>query len=173
MRPILRPWILLLAAAIFLVGGLFWARSQTGDKAPTDPLLEAQQQMEGALGAKLATIAGPEGGLKVEAVRKGSPADQTGMKVGDRLLSVGDRSVWHVQQLSEFVSEQLESAPALAFLMARDDEYFQIIFRRPGAHTGAPGQMPPGAAGRLPGRGPAAAPGRMPGLTPPPGEAGP
>jgi len=152
MRPILRTWVLLLIGAIIIVGGMFWARAHSGAAAKKDPLLEAQAQVEKAFGMKLATACGPEGGLKVEAVKKGSPADLTGIKVGDRVLTVGDRSVWHVYQFSQYASEVLQSAPGVSMLVERKGGYLQVVF-------GRRGMTPAGAAGPMPGGMPEGMPG--------------
>ncbi len=128
MKPILRTWTLLLIAAIALVFGLFWARGKSGE-AKKNPLEQSQAAMEKSLGMKLATQSGPEGGLKVEAVKKGSPADAVGIKVGDRILTVGDRSVWHVYQFQEYASKLSEQAPAMLLLVERKGEYHNVVLR--------------------------------------------
>ncbi len=135
MKPILRTWTLLLIAAIALVFGLFWARAKAGE-AKKNPLEQSQAEMEKIIGMKLALESGPMGGLKVEAVKKGSPADSVGIKVGDRVVSIGDKSVWHVYQFHEYASKLSEQAPVLMLLVERKGEYRQVIFK-------LQGQIPP------------------------------
>jgi S1-C subfamily serine protease len=130
MKPILRSWMLLLVGAIVFVGGMFWVRANSSS-GPQDPLLEAQQDLESVFGMKVALQANQQGGLQIEAVTPGGPAEHVGLAAGDRVVACGDKSVWHSYQLLQFVQQQMESAPAVVLLVERDGEYRQVVFGRP------------------------------------------
>jgi predicted metalloprotease with PDZ domain len=127
MRPILRTWTLLLITAIVLVIGLFWARAKSNEPKK-NPLELSQADIEKGFGMKLETGSKSTGGLKVEAVKKGSPADKLGMKVGDRVVAVGDRSVWHVYQFHQYVTDLVMQYPAVMLLVEQNGEYRQVVF---------------------------------------------
>jgi hypothetical protein len=152
MRPLLRTWILLPIIAIIIVVGMFWAREQARE-AKKDPLVKAQEGIEKSFGMKLETKTSSGSGLKVLAVRPGSPADKTGIKAGDVVVALGERSVWHVYQFADLMSKQLQAMPYLPLLVEHKGEYRSFVF---GTHAamqgGAPGMAPPGAGmrGRAP-----------------------
>ncbi|HUU54103.1 MAG TPA: PDZ domain-containing protein [Armatimonadota bacterium] len=130
MKPRVRTWTLLLIAAIGFMAALFWIRANpTKEK---NPLTEAQETIEQAFGMKLALESGPQGGLPVEAVEAGGPAANVGVEVGDRILAVGDESVWHVYQLIEIVNRWVSASPGLPLLVEREGEYRVLVFRSSG-----------------------------------------
>jgi len=126
MKPGIRSWTMLLVAGILFVSGLFWVRANP--PADKDPLMEARDGLAKAFGLEVALKAGREGGLLVEGVRPGSPAERAGIQVGDRVVACGDRSVWHVYQLAEFISEDVRAGPAVSLLVQRDDKYWPAVF---------------------------------------------
>ncbi len=126
MKPRMRSWIIALIAAILFVGGLFWVRANPPAGEP-DPLVDARDQLVERLGLEVALEAGPGGGLRVEGVRPDSPVDRAGIQVGDRLMACGDRSVWHVHQLVQFIAEDLGVAPAVSLMMERDGVYWNVL----------------------------------------------
>ena len=97
MRPRIRTWTLLLVAVIGFVAVLFWTRSNPAQEK--DPLTEAQETIADAFGMTLAQVCGPEGGLPVEAIEPNGPAAGAGIEVGDRVVTIGDESVWHAAGL--------------------------------------------------------------------------
>ncbi len=130
MRPAVRTWTLLLIAGIVFMAALFWIRSKPIGKK--DPLTESQETIEKAFGMKLAKESGPQGGLPVEAVDPRGPAAGSGVEVGDRVVAVGDRSVWHVYQFIQLVNERAPVASAVPLLLEREGEYRVVVFRGQG-----------------------------------------
>lgn len=146
MKALFRTWTILLLLAIVLVGVLV-LRGQQGEEKK-DPVVQAQEAIEKGLGMQLETQSSTGAGLKVLAVRKGSPADQEGIKVGDRIITVADRSVWHTYQFLDFMSQQREIMPALPVLVANKDNYRTVVFGRPsGSRTATP---PPAGVSKSP-----------------------
>lgn len=129
MRPVLRSWMLLMVAAIVFVGAMFWARANPPAQNQ-DPLEEAQQQIESAFGMTVEKKAGPQGGLHVESLKPGSPAEQVGLQEGDRIVAVGTKSVWHVHQFVEFTQGALGTTGAAVLMVERDGQYKQTVFAR-------------------------------------------
>jgi len=130
MRPRLRTWTLLLIAAIVFVGLLFWARANPYEEKA--PVVEAQETIQRAFGMKLATETKSGDGLSVEEVDPKGPAANVGIEAGDRIVAVGDESVWHTYQFIEAANKRLSAAPMLALLVERKGEYRVIIFRADG-----------------------------------------
>ncbi|NIR00309.1 MAG: PDZ domain-containing protein, partial [Gemmatimonadales bacterium] len=85
---------------------MIWVRVRAPSAGTDDPLLLARESIAERFGMELATTAGPEGGLLVETVAPGRPAEQVGIQAGDRIVACGDRSVWHVYQLMELIDDQ-------------------------------------------------------------------
>ncbi|MBN1460468.1 MAG: PDZ domain-containing protein [Armatimonadetes bacterium] len=123
MRPRLRIWTLLLLAAIGLVGVMFWIRAHPEHYSQKDPLTESQEVISGALGMTLQKDSEGRGGLEVLEVSRDGAAARAGIQVGDRIIAVVDRSVWHIHQFQELVLEQLGQFPALILLKERDGSY--------------------------------------------------
>jgi S1-C subfamily serine protease len=142
MKPILRWWTLLLVAAILFVGGMIWVRLQPPAADRNNPLLQARESIAERFGMEVATAAGPEGGLLVEAVTPGEPAERVGIQVGDRIVACGDRSVWHVHQMVEVIDEQVSRGGVVAMLIERDGAYRLQTFghRRHAPPRGTGGQ---------------------------------
>jgi S1-C subfamily serine protease len=139
MKPVLRTWVVLLLGAIVFVAGLFWVRANFAELQKKDPLTEAQESIEDTFGMTLAKEPGPGGGgLPVEAVDPEGVAARAGFDVGDRVMAVGDRSVWHIYQFAELVDASISVAPVLPLLVERDGEYRQVLI----GHRGAPLVMP-------------------------------
>ena len=127
MRPRIRTWTLLLVAAIGFMAALFWVRANPSQEK--DPLAEAQETIDHAFGMTLAQTCGPEGGLPVEAVEPNGPAAGVGIEVGDRIMSIGDESVWHAYQFIEALNRRASSSAALPLLVERDGNYRVVVFR--------------------------------------------
>ncbi len=138
MKPLLRSWVVLLLVAIALVGALFWVRANFAELQKKDPLTEAQESIEEAFGMRVAKESGPKGGLPVEAVEPGGPAEQVGLAVGDRIMALGDRSVWHVYQFADLINSSITAGRGIMLLVQRDGEYRMIVFR----HRTGPVSMP-------------------------------
>lgn len=130
MRPRIRTWTLLLIAAIGFMAALFWIRANPTQKK--DPLTESQETVEHAFGMTIARESGPTGGLAVEAIERDGPAAGVGIEVGDRVMAVGDESVWHAYQFIEAVNRRASSSPSLSLLVEREGAYRVIVFRSSG-----------------------------------------
>jgi hypothetical protein len=123
MRPILPPWALFLFAAILFMGGLFWVRAHPGEKH--NPLEESVEELSHYLGMEVEAVparAGP-GGLLVKAIRPDSMAERIGVKVGERVAAVGDRSVWHAVQLQQLISDEMSRRGSCTLMLAKDQVY--------------------------------------------------
>ncbi len=138
MKPLLRSWVVLLLGAIVFVWALFWVRANYAELQKKDPLTEAQESIEEALGMRVAKESGPGGGLPVEAVEPGGPAEQVGLAVGDRIMALGDRSLWHVYQFADLINSNVTMGRGIMLLVQRDGEYRMIVFR----HRTGPVSMP-------------------------------
>jgi hypothetical protein len=117
----------LLLAAIGLVVGMFWIRAHPEDFSPKDPLTAAQDVMSEAFGMTLAKDSEGRGGLEVLEMSRNGAAAQGGLQVGDRIVAIADRSVWHIHQFQELVLEQLEAFPGLILLRERDGSYEMVV----------------------------------------------
>ena len=138
MRPRIRTWTLLLVAVIGFVAVLFWTRSNPAQEK--DPLTEAQETIADVFGMTLAQVSGPEGGLPVEAIEPNGPAAGAGIEVGDRVVTVGDESVWHVYQFIEALNKQASSSASLPLLLEREGDYRIVVFRS-GGPLPVPGEV--------------------------------
>jgi S1-C subfamily serine protease len=139
MKPFLRTWVVLLLGAIVFVAGLFWVRANFAELQKKDPLTESQERIEDAFGMTLAKESGPAGdGLLVEAVDPEGVAARAGLDVGDRVMAVGDRSVWHIYQFADLVNASISVAPFLPLLVERDGDYRAVVI----GHRAGPLVMP-------------------------------
>ncbi len=138
MRPFLRAWVVLLLAAILFVAGLFWVRANFAELQEKDPLTECQEAIDEAFGMTVAKESGPSGGLLVEAVDPEGAAARASIQAGDRIVALGDRSLWHVYQFAGLINSAVAVAPALALLVERDGEYRSVVI----GHRGGPLEMP-------------------------------
>lgn len=147
MRPLLKPWMLLLLAAIALMALMIWVRAHPHERE--DPLLQAAERLAESVGLEVETQADAGPGVLLKGVRPGSVAAQLGFKPGDRVIAVGDRSVWHSHSLLTRLGEMLGQNSPAPVLVQRGQEYLSIVFGRrgPGPGAGAPG----GYGGRAPG----------------------
>ena len=139
MRPVLRSWIVLFVAAILFVGGLFWLRSRPQEPEVADPLAEARESLDRVFGLEIASEVAAEGGVRVEAVKAGSPAEWAGIKGGDRIVVCGDLSVWHAQQLADFAAELISRGLPVVLLVEREGSYRPAVLTGP---RGRPGGGP-------------------------------
>lgn len=126
MRRLLPSWAVLLIGAILFVAGLFWIRSHPGQK-PT-PLEEAVETISQYLGMEVEQAPGPEGGLLVKGVRPGTMAHRLGVQVGEKVMAVGDRSVWHAVQLQQLINEEMQRRRGCAIMLAKDQTFRTVIF---------------------------------------------
>ena len=65
------------------------------------------------------------GGLRVQEVVEGSPADRVGMRPGDRIVEVAGRRLNDLNDYLEVVEEQFGLLP-LTFLIARKNQGYYI-----------------------------------------------
>jgi S1-C subfamily serine protease len=121
MRFTLPAWALLLIAAILFVAGLFWVRAHPAQK--DNPLAQATDNISLGLGMEVEPAPGPEGGLLVKEVRPKSVAEHVGVKVGERVVAVGDRSVWHAVQLEQFISEEMSTTGSCTIMLVKGNVY--------------------------------------------------
>ncbi len=142
MRPVLSPRIIFLVAAIIFVSLMIWTRMHP--QKPEDPVGDAMSQLSKGLGLDIAPVAGPNGGVPVTAVRAGSPADRLGFRAGDRILAIGDRSVWHALNIQEFLGQALTTGRAIPILVDSNGNYHAIIM---GRQMSSPGGRPGGGRG--------------------------
>ncbi len=70
---------------------------------------------------------GGAGGVRVEGVRAGGPAQRGGIKAGDRIVACGDQSVWHAQQLWELISGLGTQRMPVALLVEREGTYHGVM----------------------------------------------
>ena len=137
MRPVVRSWMLLLIGGILFAAGMFWVRARQHTGGSDDPLLQARDSLARSFGIEVATEALPEGGVRVEEVRPGSPAERAGINPGDRIVACGDRSVWHAYQLAQYIGEALAFGPAVTLLVESSGNYRPATF---GMQPSAPGR---------------------------------
>lgn len=124
--------ILLLLAIVFVLG-LFWVRNQPPQVE--DPLAESQQAINKKLGFLVEEVPGPRGGLTVISVTPNTPGARMGLKAGDRILAVNERSVWHVVQLQDLLAEKL--AKGMTVLMVEREGTFRVALVSSRAIPGA------------------------------------
>ena len=130
MRPRIRTWTLLILAAIGFMAALFWVRANPSQEK--DPLTEAQETIDHAFGMTLAQACGAEDGLPVEALEPNGPAAGAGIEVGDRVVAIGDESVWHAYQFIEALNKRAPSSPVLPLLLEREGDYRVVVFKSSG-----------------------------------------
>jgi hypothetical protein len=133
-------WIILLILVIAIVAVVMFRGEPEKEK---DQVVQAQETIDRVLGMKLEPAASTGTGLKVEGITKGGQAEQQDIKIGDRVIAVGDRSVWHTVQFTEFASEFSEARRPLPMLVESKGNYRLVVFGRP---QGASPQNPPAAA---------------------------
>ncbi len=121
MRPVLSAWALLLIGAILFMGGLFWVRAHPAQKA--NPLTQATDTISAELGMEVEPAASLEGGLLVKAVRPKSIAAQVGVKAGEKVVAVGDRSVWHAVRLQELISKEMSTRGSCTIMLVKGTTY--------------------------------------------------
>lgn len=136
MRPRFHKWMLLPVAAIVVVAGMFWAREQARE-AKKDPLTKAQEWVQKSFGMTVEQKTSTGSGLKVEGVLPGSAAAEAGIKAGDQVVAVGDRSVWHVYQLIELISQRTRG-PVVPVLVATGEDYHLARLPLAGVKTPPP-----------------------------------
>lgn len=117
-------WTVLLLLAILFVVGLIWVRKQPQELE--DPLADAQHELHEKLGFLIEEMPGPKGGLTVKEVTPDSPAVQMRLEVGDRILAVNERSVWHARQLQDLLAEKLQRGPTV-LMVERQGEYRSLL----------------------------------------------
>src|SRR5574340_67212 len=128
MKPVLSPRIILLLAAIIFVSLMIWTR--THPQKPEDPVMDAINELSRGLGLVIEPVAGPKGGVTVTSVNAGSPAERLGFKAGDRILAIGDRSVWNALNVQEFLGQGLSSGAPFPILVDSKGNYHAIILGR-------------------------------------------
>ena len=144
MRRILPSWAWLLVIGILFVGGMMWMRVKPpAPRQPDDPLLEAANDLEDAIGLQVDPAPGRGGGVRVTGIKPGTPAEQLGIQAGDRIVACGSQSVWHSYQLAELMSQSLGSGYPVSLLVEREGTYWQVMVGA-GRHTHT---QPPAAAG--------------------------
>lgn len=152
----------LLVLAIFFVVVLLLVRNQ--QPPIDDPVGDAVKELSQGLGMDVDRDAQGGAGVAVLAVKAGSPADRLGLRKGDLIRAVGDRTIWHAKALHDQLSESLQRGGA-SLLVENNGVFRQILMggvaagRMAGAGTGA-GTGPAGRAG-MAGRAPGGA--RAPG----------
>ena len=144
MKPLLSPRVVLLVAAVVFVALMIWVR--THPEKQEDPTMEAVTQLSEKVGLTIQPVPGPSGGLPVTDVRPASAADRLGFRKGDRILAVGDRSVWHALMFSEQLSQSLSSGRPFPILVDSNGTYHAIIMGRAMRAAGRAGQQQPGPA---------------------------
>jgi len=127
MRPLLSARVVLLVVGIALVAVMFWARANPPGQ--DDPLKQAVRGISRALGLEVDPLpsAGPVGGLTVRSVRRGGPGERLGLAVGDRIVALGDRSVWHAITLAEGIDEVASRGLPVPIMVASGNKYRSVI----------------------------------------------
>ncbi|MCJ7822660.1 MAG: PDZ domain-containing protein [Armatimonadetes bacterium] len=143
MRRILPPWAWLLVIPILIVGAMMLMRlNPPVNEGPSDPLLEAANHLESALGLQIDTVPLPGGGVRVSGIVPGTPAEQLGIQAGDRIVACGSQSVWHVYQLADLMTQSLGAGYPASLLVEREGTFWQVVLGGT-RHTHA---QPPAAA---------------------------
>lgn len=128
MKRLLPGWAVLLGAAILFVAAMIWVRAHPQE--PEDPLERARMMVYEKLGMDLAVVATTGSGLEVKAVDAGSSAEALGFQVGDRIVAVGDRSVWHVVSFTEQLDQYFSQRLPVPVLVNRSGVYHSILMGR-------------------------------------------
>jgi S1-C subfamily serine protease len=128
--------MLLPVVAIAVVAGMFWAREQARE-AKKDPLTKARDWVQKSFGMTVERETKTGSGIKVEAVAPGSAAAEAGIRAGDQIVAVADRSVWHVHQLVELIAEGT-GGPVVPVLVATGDDYHLVRLSLAGMKTPPP-----------------------------------
>ncbi len=136
MRPLFRAWMLLPIIAILFIAGLFWARQQAA-QGKKDPLTQAQDWVRDSFGMTVEKATTEGDGLKVEVVSSGGAAAAVGIKAGDRIIAVGERSVWHVYQLTTLIAKWM-NGPVAPVLVASGKGDHQVLLPLGGIQTEPP-----------------------------------
>jgi membrane-associated protease RseP (regulator of RpoE activity) len=160
--------VLLVLAIVFIAGVLF---TRTRPPQVEDQVADSVKELYDAFGFQVAGTVGPQGGLDVERVKSGSVAERLGIKKGDRVITVNDRSVWHAKDMADQLFAAVNAGPAF-MLVANGDNYRQVVLggRRGASGTPGAGRGGPGRGGRM--RAPAGAT-RGQGTPQPPGSGAP
>jgi membrane-associated protease RseP (regulator of RpoE activity) len=157
MRHLSGITVLLVIAVVFIVGVLF-ARSRPPQIK--DEVADSIEELYDTFGFQVAGTMGPQGGLLVERVKSDSVAAALGIKKGDRVVTVNDRSVWHAKEMADQLFSAVKAGPVF-LLVANGDSYRQVVLGGRRAAGGPGGRGGPGA--RRPARAPGAqAPARAP-----------
>ncbi len=125
MRRILPPWALLLIAAILFMAGLFWVRANPPEERT--PLDEAVADVLQYVGMEVEPEPREKSGLLVKSVTPGSPAEHAGVKAGERVVAVGDRSVWHALQLQELINTAMRRPGGCLLMLEKDGHYHSVV----------------------------------------------
>jgi S1-C subfamily serine protease len=129
MKPLLPPRILLLLIAIAVVGVMIYV--QRHPPSEEDPLAEATKELARGVGLEVKPRPeGAQGGLLVTGVRPGTAAERLGFRAGDRVVAVGDRSVWHAIGLANGIGEALSRGMPISVLVNSDGHYHSIVMGR-------------------------------------------
>ena len=128
--------MLLLVAAIIFVTLMIWTRAHP--QRPDDPVAAAMQDLSDKLGLEVSPPTGG-GGVKVTAVRPDSPGARLGFRAGDRIVAVGDRSIWHPPGLVDAIAKVLSSGYPVSVMVDTNGDYHSIIIGR-GQRAGASGR---------------------------------
>jgi predicted metalloprotease with PDZ domain len=125
MRPVLRGWVLALVVAIVVMGGLFWVRGHPAK--PYNPLEESVATISEVLGIQVSVNPDSRGGELIEKVRPGGPAERMGVRAGERIVAVGERSVWHAQQLQQLIAQRSQMGMPIGLMLASQDNTFRVV----------------------------------------------
>jgi len=62
---------------------------------------------------------------------------QVGLRAGDRVVAVNERSVWQAVQLRDLLAEKMQKGPTF-LLLEREGAYRQVVFGLPAHPRGSP-----------------------------------